>query len=135
MLDIAANTRIMTLASSNDVATLDKAAIRIGGFDAVVEVGYPSRVDAGRILDAMLTGSSGADAIGRGTVVAALPDQTTGSDLREIIRRAILSSDETVSSHQQLCWPRSAAAATVQRRQKACTYEQHRRRHSGTDRC
>ncbi|WP_425003067.1 AAA family ATPase [Mycolicibacterium sp. S3B2] len=40
-MDIAADARILTLASTNDAATLDKAAIRTGRFDAIVEVGYP----------------------------------------------------------------------------------------------
>lgn len=94
-MDIAADARILTLASTNDAATLDKAAIRTGRFDAVVEVGYPTRADAGRILTALLTGVPGADTIDVAAVAGALPEQTTGSDLREIVRRAILSADET----------------------------------------
>lgn len=94
-MDIAADARILTLASTNDAATLDKAAIRTGRFDAIVEVGYPTREHAARILDALLTGLPGADRVDSGAVVAALPEQTTGSDLREIVRRAVLSADET----------------------------------------
>ncbi len=41
-MDIQADARILTLASTNDAATLDKAAIRTGRFDSVVEVGCPT---------------------------------------------------------------------------------------------
>jgi ATP-dependent 26S proteasome regulatory subunit len=53
-MDIKADTRILTLASTNDAATLDKAAIRTGRFDSVVEIGYPSCTDAARILAALI---------------------------------------------------------------------------------
>lgn len=94
-MDIAADARILTLASTNDAATLDKAAIRTGRFDAIVEVGYPTRENAARILDALLTGLPGAGMVDAAAVVAALPEQTAGSDLREIVRRAVLSADDT----------------------------------------
>ncbi len=38
-MDIQPNARILTLASTNDAATLDKAAIRTGRFDSIVQVG------------------------------------------------------------------------------------------------
>jgi ATP-dependent 26S proteasome regulatory subunit len=94
-MDIAADTRILTLASTNDAATLDKAAIRTGRFDADVEVGYPSPTGAARILTALLTDLPTDDTIDTAAVVAALPEQTTGSDLREIVRRAVLTAAET----------------------------------------
>jgi hypothetical protein len=94
-MDIAAEARILTLASTNDAATLDKAAIRTGRFDAVVEVGYPTRIDAARILTALITNLPGADTVNTHAVVAALPEHTTGSDVREIVRRAVLSADDT----------------------------------------
>jgi SpoVK/Ycf46/Vps4 family AAA+-type ATPase len=94
-MDIAVEARILTLASTNDAATLDKAAIRTGRFDAVVEVGYPTRTDAARILAALITNLPGADTVDTHAVVAALPEHTSGSDLREIVRRAVLSADGT----------------------------------------
>lgn len=84
----------MTLASTNDVSTLDKAAIRTGRFDAVVEVGYPSLGDAVRILATFVRGLPGSDSVDVAAVAAALPEQTSGSDLREIVRRAVLAGAE-----------------------------------------
>ncbi len=94
-MDIAADARILTLASTNDAATLDEAAIRTGRFDAIVAVGYPTRTDAARILTALITGLPGGDTVDTGAVAAAVPEQTSGSDLREIVRRAVLSADDT----------------------------------------
>lgn len=94
LMDIAADARILTLASTNDPATLDKAAIRIGRFDAIVDIGYPTRTDAARILTGLLAGLPGAEAVDTTTVAAALPEHTSGSDLREIVRRAVLAADD-----------------------------------------
>ncbi|MBS1696756.1 MAG: ATP-binding protein [Actinobacteria bacterium] len=93
-MDIAADSRILTLASTNDVATLDKAAIRTGRFDAIVEVGYPSRIDAARILATLVAGLPGGADVNAAAVAAGLPEQTSGSDLREIVRRAVLTADD-----------------------------------------
>ena len=92
--DIAADARILTLASTNDPATLDKAAIRTGRFDAIVDVGYPTRADAVRIVAALLAGLPGAQTVDTDAVAAALPEHSSGSDLREIVRRAVLSADD-----------------------------------------
>ncbi|MEU0498591.1 ATP-binding protein [Mycobacterium sp. NPDC006124] len=94
-MDIAAEARILTLASTNDAATLDEAAIRTGRFDAIVGVGYPTPTDAARILTALITGLPGADTVDTHAVAAAVPEHTSGSDLREIVRRAVLSADDT----------------------------------------
>ena len=94
-MDIAPDARILTLASTNDPNTMDKAAIRTGRFDAIVDVGYPTRADAARILTALLTGLPGADTVDTDAVAAALPEHTSGSDLREIVRRAVLAADDT----------------------------------------
>lgn len=94
-MDIAAEARILTLASTNDAATLDAAAIRTGRFDAIVGVGYPTLADAARILTALITGLPGADTVDTRAVAAAVPEQSSGSDLREIVRRAVLSADES----------------------------------------
>lgn len=92
-MDIVAEVRILTLASTNDAATLDRAAIRTGRFDAIVEVGYPTCTEAARILDALITGLPGGQTVDTAAVVAALPEHTSGSDLREIVRRALLTAD------------------------------------------
>lgn len=94
-MDIAPDARILTLASTNDPATLDKAAIRTGRFDAIVNVGYPTRNDAARILAALVAGLPGAEDVDTDVVAAALPEHTSGSDLREVVRRAVLSADES----------------------------------------
>jgi cell division protease FtsH len=92
-MDIQADARILTLASTNDAATLDKAAIRTGRFDSVVEVGYPTGADAASILAALIRGIPGAQAVDTAAVVAALPERTSGSDIREVVRRAVLAGD------------------------------------------
>jgi hypothetical protein len=97
-MDIQSDARILTLASTNDASTLDRAAIRTGRFDSIVEVGYPERAAAGRILTALVDGLAGGPDVDTAAVAAALPDRTSGSDLREIVRRAVLSGDGTVST-------------------------------------
>lgn len=92
-MDIQPNARILTLASTNDAATLDKAAIRTGRFDSIVEVGYPTHTDAARILAALIRDLPGGPAVDTAAVAAALPENTSGSDIREIVRRAVLAAD------------------------------------------
>lgn len=67
MKPIASVTRYRTRCPSpdlgvhqNDPDTLDKAAIRTGRFDATVDIGYPTRADAARILTALVAGFPGA---------------------------------------------------------------------------
>ncbi|BBZ09306.1 hypothetical protein MDOR_34750 [Mycolicibacterium doricum] len=55
-------------------------------------MGYPDRGAAARILDTLVAGISGADGIDSAVVAAALPERTSGSDLREIVRRAVLAA-------------------------------------------
>lgn len=92
-MDIAPDARILTLASTNDVGTLDKAAIRTGRFDSVVEVGYPDRIGAARILSVLLDDLPGGADVNTAAVAAALPEHTSGSDIREIVRRALLAGN------------------------------------------
>jgi SpoVK/Ycf46/Vps4 family AAA+-type ATPase len=89
-MDIQPEARILTLASTNDTATLDQAAIRTGRFDSIVEVGYPDRADAARILSAFTRDLPGGGLVDAAAVAAALPERTSGSDIREIVRRAML---------------------------------------------
>ncbi|WP_373180333.1 AAA family ATPase, partial [Mycobacterium marinum] len=92
-MDIRPEARILTLASTNDAETLDKAAVRTGRFDSIVEVGYPNRADAARILAALIRDIPGGAAVDTAAVVAALPERTSGSDIREVVRRAVLAGD------------------------------------------
>lgn len=94
-MDIQLGARILTLASTNDAATLDKAAIRTGRFVSTVEIGYPRSADAARILAALIGNLPGRKAaVETAAVAAALPEMTTGSDIREIVRRALLAAGE-----------------------------------------
>ncbi|GAB1815913.1 AAA family ATPase [Mycobacterium sp. MUNTM1] len=93
-MDIQPDARILTLASTNDASTLDKAAIRTGRFDSIVDVGYPNPADAARILAALIRDLPGGCDVDTAVVVAALPDNSTGSDIREIVRRAIFGGDD-----------------------------------------
>ncbi|CPR69485.1 AAA family ATPase [Mycobacteroides abscessus] len=95
-MDIQPDARILTLASTNDATTLDAAAIRTGRFDSIVTVPYPDRAAAARILTALVDGIPGE--VDPAAVASRLPDQTSGSDLREIVRRAVLSGDGVVST-------------------------------------
>jgi hypothetical protein len=92
-MDITPDARILTLASTNDAATLDKAAIRTGRFDSIVEIGYPKPMDAVRILAALIRDLPGSQGVDVAAVVAALPENTSGSDIREVVRRAVLAGD------------------------------------------
>ncbi|GAA4394327.1 AAA family ATPase [Tsukamurella soli] len=94
-MDIASDARILTLASTNDAATLDRAAVRTGRFDSIVEVGHPDRDAATAILTALVSGLPGGTGVDCDTVAGALPAETTGSDLREIVRRAVLTAGDT----------------------------------------
>ncbi|WP_267878363.1 AAA family ATPase [Mycolicibacter heraklionensis] len=90
-MDIASDARILTLASTNDAGTLAAAAIRTGRFDSLAMVGFPTRPDAARILAALLDGLPGADVVDTTAVAGRLPERTSGSDIREIVRRAVLT--------------------------------------------
>jgi cell division protease FtsH len=89
-MDVDPSARILTLASTNDAEVLDAAAIRTGRFDSIVEIGFPGREAAAAILAALLDGIPGGDGVDTVAVAAALPDRTSGSDIREIVRRAVL---------------------------------------------
>lgn len=49
-------------------------------------------MDAARILSALISELPGGALVDTTAVVSALPEGTSGSDLREIVRRAVLSS-------------------------------------------
>ncbi len=101
-MDIEPDAQILTLASTNDAETLDKAAIRTGRFDSVVEVGYPSAADAAIILSTFVRDLPGGDGVDAVAVAAALPERTSGSDLREIVRRVVLSGPAAEVSTEAL---------------------------------
>jgi hypothetical protein len=93
-LDSHPAAQLLVLATTNDVGTLDAAAVRASRMDSIIEVPYPPAVVARTILATLLDQAPGSDSIDLDTVVAALPAQTTGADLREIVRRSVLSTTE-----------------------------------------
>jgi hypothetical protein len=107
-LDIPSDARNLTLASSNDAATLDKAAIHTERFDSVVEIGFPSALAQPRSGGANRrpTRQCWFDLRGGDRGGA---KHTSGSDIREIVRRAGLSGDGRPIRPRR-CLPRRAAA-------------------------
>lgn len=97
-MDVQPEARILTLASTNDSTTLDAAAIRTGRFDAIVEVDFPSRANSVRILAALVADMPGGREVDTAAIADRLPEKTTGSDLRELVRRAVLNGDGSVST-------------------------------------
>jgi AAA+ superfamily predicted ATPase len=97
-MDLNPEARVLTVASTNHIAGMDAASIRSGRFDSVLELGYPSKPDAARILRALLSGVPGGDDVDATVVAAALPEKTSGADLREIVRRSVLVNDGRVNT-------------------------------------
>lgn len=62
-MDIAADARILTLASTNQASTLDRAAVRAVRFDAILEIGCPDIATAAMILAALVDGIPGGDSV------------------------------------------------------------------------
>ncbi|PBA08472.1 ATP-binding protein [Mycobacterium avium] len=92
-LDSHPSARLLVVATTNDVKTLDAAAVRAARMDSIIEVPYPSPTVARSILVSLLHRLPGYADIDVGAVVAALPPDTTGADLREIVRRSVLSAE------------------------------------------
>lgn len=97
-MDIESDAQILTLASTNDSASLDAAAVRTGRFDSIIEVSYPTPEAAERILAALLAGIPGGNDVDTAVIAARLPERTSGSDLREIVRRSVLSGAGQVTT-------------------------------------
>lgn len=91
-LDSHPSAPLLVLATTNDVATLDAAAVRAARFDAIIEVPYPSTAVIEQILGALLRGVPGSEVVDISAVAAALPRNTSGADVREVVRRAVLTS-------------------------------------------
>ena len=82
---------ILTMASTNDVATLDVAAVRSARFDSIIEVGQPDTDAAAEILARYLDGIPGAENVNVTAVAARFPSNMSGADIREVVRRTVLS--------------------------------------------
>ena len=87
---------ILTMASTNDVATLDVAAVRSARFDSIIEVGQPDTDAAAEILARYLDGIPGAENVNVTAVAARFPSNMSGADIREVVRRTVLSGVGTV---------------------------------------
>lgn len=87
---------ILTMASTNDVATLDVAAVRSARFDSIIEVGHPDTDAAAEILARYLAGIPGAETVNPTAVAARFPANMSGADIREVVRRSVLSGGGTV---------------------------------------
>lgn len=83
---------VLTIATTNDPGSLDSAATRSARFDTVIEIGYPTRAAAAKILDSYVAHLPGAGTIDVQAVVRALPDDVSGADLRQVVRRTVLAS-------------------------------------------
>lgn len=91
VMDTDPDKPILTLASTNDLHTLDAAAIRSARFDAVIEIGYPSRQEATRILGRYVRDVPGGDGVAPAVVADHFGPDVSGADIREIVRRTYLA--------------------------------------------
>lgn len=81
---------VLTVATTNDPAALDQAAVRSARFDSIIELPRPSRAAAAAILRRYVAAAPDPGAVDAEAVVAALPEAVSGADLREVVRRAVL---------------------------------------------
>jgi transitional endoplasmic reticulum ATPase len=91
-------TDVLTIASTNDPAALDAAATRSARFDSVIHLDPPDRAACARILDRYLTGLVEPGVVDTAAVAAALPPGVSGADLREVVRRAVLTSGRDLTT-------------------------------------
>lgn len=87
---------VLTIASTNDPGALDAAATRSARFDAIITLGYPDQAARARILQRYLDGLD--TAIDSDAISAMLPDNVSGADLREIVRRALLAYGDRIDT-------------------------------------
>jgi transitional endoplasmic reticulum ATPase len=97
-MDAHPMTPLLTLASTNDVSTLDAAAVRSARFDSIIEIGFPGREAASRILSTYLRCVPGADDVELDLVAAHFAPDMSGADIREVVRRTVLSGSGAVST-------------------------------------
>lgn len=91
---------LLTLASTNDVSALDAAAVRSARFDSIIEIGYPGREAAARILSRYLQGIPGADGVEVSSVASHFAADMSGADIREVVRRTVLSGSGVISTER-----------------------------------
>ena len=91
-MEIAPSAPIATLASTNQPEAIDSAVRRTGRFDSVIIVPWPDREARARILHTLLDGMAGGGDVDVDRVAASLGERTSGSDIRELVTRALLAS-------------------------------------------
>jgi len=98
---------LLTIASTNDVRALDAAAIRTARFDSIVEIGYPNREAAARILSRYLEGVPGTDGIEIHSVAQHFAPDMSGADIREVVRRTVLAGSGAVTTGELIATVKS----------------------------
>lgn len=88
----------VTLATTNDPGSLDKAALRSARFDTIIHLSWPDRDAAAAILRRYLRDHPAYDTIDFSRVVQLLPEEMSGADLREVVRRAVLKDGEALTT-------------------------------------
>jgi transitional endoplasmic reticulum ATPase len=94
-------TDVLTIASTNNPAALDAAATRSARFDSVLHLQPPDRAACARILARYLQNLIDVD-VDCEAVADRLPDGVTGADLREVVRRAVLSHGRELTTARLL---------------------------------
>ena len=85
---------VLTVATTNVIGAVDPALIRAGRFDSVIEINAPDRSARALILEGYLRPFGRFDVTG----LAMITEGATGSDLREVVRRAVLERGADLSN-------------------------------------
>ncbi|WP_338079753.1 ATP-binding protein [Antrihabitans stalactiti] len=81
---------VLTIASTNDPAALDKAATRASRFDSIIRLDYPDVRGRVAILRGLLAKLACAESVDADAVASSIGGDVSGADLQEIVRRAVL---------------------------------------------
>lgn len=93
------HSRVVTIATTNDIDLVDAAASRAARFDQVVEIGLPDISTRAAILEVYLR------RVDHGADVERLARETdgfSGADLREVVRSAVLDAPDGPIGHVDL---------------------------------
>jgi predicted AAA+ superfamily ATPase len=97
---------VVTVATTNDVSRLDEAAVRAARFDRIIEVPLPDTSARAAILTRYLGRlAAGVDA----APIAAITENASGADLRELVRRGVLLAGEEIDTVTLLSLVRGGA--------------------------
>jgi hypothetical protein len=99
---------VVTVATTNDLAALDPAAIRAARFDRIIELPLPDEAARAAILRRYL-GPLAARV--DPAAIAARTGGASGADLRELVRRAVLAAGEQVRTRDVLAAVRDDKAS------------------------